>query len=231
MENRERLMNIWNALLNSSRFIHDRTKRGQHRYEWLNVLADDIEDCERTIAKAKQQLAILISERLQLEIDMYKIEGKVLTLEKLAMTALQSSNNGDAMESALKIAFYEAQAKGIKNRHARVHSEEQYISRNLQEDIQVVRLLKQELNRSRGNHDTTSAKKNADKVIEIQETLCRIKSTQLWNANHMETRQQLKNNIDNDAQDSLLVNNGSTLGEGLAHKVLKRIREKHLVSI
>lgn len=224
-------MKILDKLLKPSRLALSKvSKTKTHRYSWLNILDDDIHDCEQAIQKAKQQLAIITSERLQLEIDICKIKDTITTLEELTLNALSTEDNENAMESALQIAFYEAQIQETEHRHARITSEEQYISRNLHEDSQIVKLLRQEFKQPH-NRQALSAGKSSAKTKEIRETLSRIKSTQLWNASHIETRQQLKSNIDNEQLNTRVLNNTHTLGDALAYAVLERIQQKHFAHL
>lgn len=151
----------------------------------------DIHDCEAVIQKAKRHLAALIVDRMAAERKIATL-GRIIRKSEAEITELlESDDEALALFVAEDILSYESQRERLRHLHNDINQLEQSISRNLYEDIQVIKRLRSSLLvQSQAGRDGKSA--NVVELHDIRQTLARIRSNQQWSAGVMATRERLE---------------------------------------
>jgi hypothetical protein len=152
---------------------------------------EDIHDCEAVIQKAKRHLAALIVDRMTVERKIATLGRVIRKSEAEIAELLESEDQALAMFVAEDVLSYEAQRERLRQLHTDISQLEQAISRNLYDDIQIIKRLRATL-LAQSQARRTGRDTNVVELRDIRQTLGRIRSNQQWSAGILTTRERLE---------------------------------------
>jgi len=154
---------------------------------------DEMHDCEEAMQKATRYLEALIEDRMLAERKIASLARVIRKSESHIAELLESDDHSLALTAAEEILNYEAQRERLRQLHQGIARLEQIISRNLYEDVQIMKRLRHTLvARSQSSSNDAAA---LLELRDIRQTLARIRSNQQWSTSMMATRERLQQEL------------------------------------
>lgn len=153
----------------------------------------EMHDCEAAMQKATRYLEALIDDRMVAERKIASLARVIRKHESAIAELLESDDHAQALSVAEEILEHEAQRERLRQLHQGIMRMEQIISRNLYEDVQIMKRLRHTLV-AYSQSGQVAGRSDAAALLElrdIRQTLARIRSNQQWSASMLATRERL----------------------------------------
>lgn len=200
----------------------------------IRIFEQEIIDAEQGIAKSKQQLTLVIAERVQLERTNTALEEQIQSREQQAAKALDVGDELLATELAEDIIDKEQvvneQYIAIKN----LTSRERNLTRKIQQSAQQVKTFRRELGIAKATASAQKASRLAGShsnsvdthIIDLNTSLQRIKLQQQRVDDTTEAAVAIENEIGDGALDKKVENAGLGTRKADIQSVLQRVSKQ-----
>lgn len=151
-------MSLWQKLHTLMRASAEEPVVAMVNHNSLRIFEQELRDAERSLSLARQQLAVVMAERRQLQRDIDQVASRLQQREAQALEALTKGADTLAEKLAEHIAADQEQHVTLQRHAARLEAQEARLKAQLQQAVQALKTYRRELALARANQSAQQAR-------------------------------------------------------------------------